>query len=100
VLGCVTQWKAKQATYVQQFPSPQRAIGAHLSMEYARHQPDHTLLYQVIEEYYPSFLSHLSELEKSLLQYVQDEFESYLKCGRLEHGFLCIQCESYHGEQV
>jgi ribosomal protein S27E len=69
-------------------------------MEYARHQPEQTLLYQVIEEYYPSFLSHLSELEKSQPQYVQDEFESYLKCGRLEHGFLRVQCESCHGEQL
>lgn len=43
----------------------------------------------MIEEYYPAFLFHLSELEKSLPQYVQDEFESYLKCGRLEQaGYL------------
>ena len=69
-------------------------------MEYARHQPEQTLLYQVIEEYYPAFLSHLSESDKSLPQYVQDEFEAYLKCGRLEHGFLRVQCTSCHVEQL
>lgn len=37
---------------------------------------------------------------KSLSQYVQDEFESYLKCGQLEHGFLRIQCDSCHREQL
>ena len=73
---------------------------ARASIEYARHQPEQTLLYQVIEEYYPAFLLHLSESEKSLPQYVQDEFEAYLKCGRLEHGFLRVQCESCHGEQL
>ena len=69
-------------------------------MDYTRHQPEQTLLYQVIDEHYPAFLSHLYESGKSLPQYVQDEFEAYLKCGRLEHGFLRVQCESCHCEQL
>jgi hypothetical protein len=48
-------------------------------MEHTRHQPEQTLLYQVIEEHYPEFLSHLSVLDKTLPQYVQTEFEEYLK---------------------
>src|SRR3990167_4497084 len=78
----------------------QNGLLARASMEYARHQPEQTLLYQVIDEYYPKFLDHLSESDKSLPQYVQDEFESYLKCGRLEHGFLRVQCDSCHREQL
>ncbi|OJW09518.1 MAG: hypothetical protein BGO44_04370 [Legionella sp. 39-23] len=35
-----------------------------------------------------------------MLQYVQNEFEAHLKCGRLEHGFLRVQCESCHNEQL
>lgn len=70
------------------------------AMEYTRHQPERTLLYQVIEQHYPEFLSHLSESGKTLPQYVQTEFEEYLKCGRLEHGFLRVQCESCHKEQL
>ena len=69
-------------------------------MEYARHQPEETLLYEVIDEYYPEFLSHLSASDKTLPQYVQNEFEAYLKCGRLEHGFLRVQCESCPHEQL
>ena len=30
--------------------------------------------------------------------YVQREFEGYLKCGRLEHGFLRVRCENCHEE--
>jgi len=30
---------------------------------------------------------------RPLPRYVQDEFEAYLKCGRLEHGFLRVRCE-------
>ncbi len=32
--------------------------------------------------------------------YVEQEFEDYLKCGRLEHGFLRVRCESCHAEHL
>jgi ribosomal protein S27E len=80
-------------------PAPNGVL-ARETMQYTRHQPEKTLLYQVIEEYYPAFLSHLSESGKTLPQYVQTEFEEYLKCGCLEHGFLRVQCESCHQEQL
>jgi len=78
--------------------SAQHGSLARAAMEYARYQPEKTLLYQVINEYYPKFLAHLGELDKSLPQYIQDEFEAYLKCGCLDHGFLRVQCESCHHE--
>jgi len=31
---------------------------------------------------------------------IQREFEDYLKCGRLEHGFLRVRCESCHTEHL
>jgi hypothetical protein len=65
------------------FPTTNGTL-AREAMQYTRHQPEKTLLYQVIEEHYPEFLYHLSESDKTLPQYVQTEFEAYLKCGRLE----------------
>ena len=35
-----------------------------------------------------SFLSRLAAEGTALPGYVEREFEDYLKCGRLEHGFL------------
>ena len=32
--------------------------------------------------------------------HVRQEFEAYLKCGRLEHGFLRVRCESCHAEHL
>lgn len=32
--------------------------------------------------------------------YVQREFEQYLKCGRLEYGFLRVRCESCHAGKL
>jgi len=35
----------------------------------------------------------MAKTERPLPDFVQQEFESYLKCGRLEHGFLRVQCQ-------
>ena len=31
---------------------------------------------------------------------ITQEFEVYLKCGRLEHDFLRVRCETYHDEKL
>ena len=67
---------------------------------YQRHRPEQTLLYQIVEQHYPAFTAHLAERGKELPGYVQREFEDYLKCGRLEHGFLRVRCESCHVEHL
>ncbi len=32
--------------------------------------------------------------------YVEQEFEDYLKCGRLEQGFLRVRCDTCHAEHL
>jgi ribosomal protein S27E len=67
---------------------------------YARHRPKTTLLYQIIQEYWPEFQAELASHGRHLPAYVTKEFNEYLKCGRLEHGFLRVQCESCHDEKL
>ncbi len=67
---------------------------------YQRHRPEQSLLYQIIEQHYPVFSTHLAEQGRGLPEYVQREFEDYLKCGRLEHGFLRVRCDSCHIEHL
>jgi hypothetical protein len=67
---------------------------------YVRHRPERTLLYQLVEEYYPSFKAHLAVQGTDLPGYVEQEFEDYLKCGRLEHGFLRVRCDTCHAEHL
>ena len=50
---------------------------------YARHRPEQTLLYRLVEQHYPAFLAELAAHDQFLPTYVQREFEDYLKCGRL-----------------
>jgi ribosomal protein S27E len=37
---------------------------------------------------------------RALPQYVQEEFEAYLKCGRFEHGLLRVRCEDCRAEKL
>lgn len=67
---------------------------------YKRHRPENTLLYQLIERYYPDFLEHLLRQGKSLPQHVEKEFDEYLKCGRFEHGFLRVVCDDCKHEKL
>ena len=67
---------------------------------YERHRPESTLLYQIIQEHWPRFQDQLMRQGKLLPVYVVQEFEQYLKCGRLEHGFLRVQCEDCHAERL
>ncbi|MDA1370735.1 MAG: VWA domain-containing protein [Proteobacteria bacterium] len=85
-------------------PDPSPGLGgqqAHgRAPRYQRHQPETTLLYRIVEQHYPAFLAHLEAEGRALPDYVQQEFTDYLKCGRLEHGFLRVRCESCHHEKL
>ena len=67
---------------------------------YVRHRPEWTLLYQIVDEYYPAFKQHLEAQEAYLPAHVEREFEDYLKCGRLAHGFLRVRCDNCHAEHL
>ena len=70
------------------------------SYRYQRHQPEKTLLYQLISSYYPASTEFLAREGKVLPDYVRREFEDYLRCGKLEHGFLRVRCENCHEERL
>ena len=74
--------------------------GAVRAGAYARHRPEQTLLYQLVEAHYPAFVEHLAARERTLPAHVQREFDDYLKCGRLEHGFLRVRCADCHAERL
>jgi len=67
---------------------------------YVRHRPETTLLYQVIQEYWPEFQAELASHGRFLPAYVTKEFDEYLKCGRLQYGFLRVRCEACHDEKL
>ena len=70
------------------------------AFHYQRHRSEKTLLYQLVSKHYPVFKQQLAEEGRALPGYVQGEFEDYLKCGRLEYGFLRVRCETCQEERL
>ncbi len=70
------------------------------SPNYERHQPEQTLLYPLVEQQYPAFKVALEAQGQNLPLYIQQEFEDFLQCGRLEYGFLRVRCEDCHHERL
>ena len=67
---------------------------------YARHVPERTLLYALVQAHYPDFIARLEAEDRSLPAYVREEFEAFLRCGVLDHGFLRVVCEQCHAERL
>ena len=68
---------------------------------YHRHQPEKTTLYKLIQENLLNFYQQIdNEQEKNLPDFVKKEFEEFLKCGLLSHGFLRLQCTSCKQEKL
>ncbi|CAD5283106.1 hypothetical protein ALTERO38_50805 [Alteromonas sp. 38] len=70
------------------------------SHTFKRHRPEQTILYQLVEHHYPEFLKQLGHQGKSLPHHVEKEFEEFLRCGRLEHGFLRVVCDDCKHEKL
>ncbi len=68
---------------------------------YSRHKPEETVLYKIIQNNWLSFQEQVEqETEYGLPDFVVKEFDEYLRCGILAHGFLRAQCESCHFEHL
>jgi len=60
---------------------------------YSRHQPETTLLYQVVLEHLSTFLAEMASVGRAMPRYVVLAFEAYLACGILACGFSRAYCE-------
>ena len=60
----------------------------HLRKRYARHEPENSVLYRVVQGWLETFLAMASEAYlRPLPRHVVEEFEKYLRCGILAWGF-------------
>jgi hypothetical protein len=67
---------------------------------YREHRPDRTALYQAVASHYRTFLTLAEESGRYIPKYVTREFEAFLRCGILAHGFLRVRCEDCHHEKL
>jgi len=68
--------------------------------EYERHQPEKTLLYEVVRENLETFLSNASEQGAPVARFVEREIRAYLDCGILARGFLRLHCDACGRDRV
>ena len=67
---------------------------------YERHRSEETPLYRIVETHYPRFLARLEAEGTALPAFVKREFDDYLKCGLLEHGFLRVKRDACSHEHL
>ena len=63
------------------------------SLHYERRRPEETTLYRLVQEHLESFLVQVeAESGAGLPEFVKAEFDAFLECGILAHGFLRLRC--------
>ncbi|MBS2022270.1 MAG: transposase zinc-binding domain-containing protein, partial [Deltaproteobacteria bacterium] len=73
--------------------SPASAAAAQPA-SYRRREPERTLLHQLVRTHWKTFLAEVASRTDggSLPRHVTAEFERYLRCGILAHGFARVRC--------
>ena len=75
-----------------------RAIegGARAGLSYRRREPERSILFETVRAHWNSLLAEVAQRTDggSLPGFVIAEFERYLKCGVLAHGFARVYCGS------
>ncbi len=62
-------------------------------VQYERHSPEQTTLYRLVQEHAATFFAQAEAAAGAgVPPFVKDEFEAFLECGILAHGFLRLRC--------
>ena len=62
-------------------------------LHYERHRPEQTTLYRLVQQHAASFIAHTEASTGSELpRFIKAEFNAFLECGILAHGFLRLRC--------
>ncbi|SDZ13778.1 transposase zinc-binding domain-containing protein [Nitrosomonas sp. Nm33] len=70
-------------------------------IHYERHRPEETTLYQLVQEHIETFFAQVeTETGSGLPDFVKDEFDAFLECGILAHGFLRLRCADCSHEKL
>jgi hypothetical protein len=73
---------------------PHRAPGA--PVHYERHWPEQTTLYRLVQQHAATFFAETEAAAGAdPPQFVKDEFDAFLECGILAHGFLSLRCGNW-----
>jgi len=78
---------------MQSLPGHHSTASSH---RYQCHQLENTPHYPIVEQHLPTLPDELQRQNTSLQGFVRSEFQDFLRCGRLEYGFVGVKCNGYH----
>ena len=62
---------------------------------YQRHEPEKTVLYQIVADNLETFLEEVrNRYDKPLPAYVEKELREFIRCGLLQYGFVAAKCRA------
>ena len=67
---------------------------------YQRRTPEQTSLYRAVQESIDTFLAQAESAGARVPAFVKREFDDYLKCGILAHGFVRLRCRACGDESL
>ncbi len=67
---------------------------------YERHTPETSVLYQAVARAWPGVRWDYLFAGESVAPHVESEFDRYLKCGILQHGFVRLKCKACSSTRV
>ncbi len=68
--------------------------------DYRRRTPEDTVLYDVVRDRLETFLETARQGERTIPRFVEREFRTYLQCGILAYGFVCVHCDDCGWDRV
>ena len=75
----------------QQLQQPQRAPDG-ARVHHWRYRPEQTTLHRLVQQHAATFFAQAEDAASAdLPQFVKDEFDAFLECGMLVHGFLRLR---------
>jgi len=92
--------------WLTDFSCQQDNLGSHprnqiaVASAYQRHRPEQTALFSIVAEHYPRFVQEIERSGGYIPSFIRQEFEDYLQCGLLEHGFLRVKCDGCRHEHL
>ncbi len=61
-----------------------------------RHRPEQIALHRLVQQHVAPFMAHTeASTGLELSRFINDEFEAFLACGILTHGFLRLRCGEF-----
>jgi hypothetical protein len=80
-------------------PAQHAAVGSQL--HYERHRPEETTLPRLVQQNIETFFAQVeAEIGSGLPGFVKDEFDVFLECGILAHGFLRLRLAARLGRII